>query len=140
MHMEQKYFLLALKEAKKAFKKGEIPVGAVVVKNGKIIAKGHNNRQIRCNPLGHAEVNCIVKTAKYNHDWRLDNNYEMYVTLEPCKMCTSIIEECRIGRVHYLLKQKNTTKGSNYLQTKVCDDIKKEYEILLKNFFTKLRK
>jgi len=80
------FFDVALLEAQKAFKKGEIPVGAVIVKDNKIIAKSHNNRQKKFNVYGHAEINCIIKAAKKIKDWRLDD-CEMYVTLEPCDLC-----------------------------------------------------
>ncbi len=138
--MERDYFLIALKEAKKAYKKGEIPVGAVIVKDNKIIAKSHNNRQKNHNPLGHAEINCIIKSAKHNHDWRLNNGYALYVTLKPCKMCTSIINECRVNQVYYLIDQGNCESGNNFTQTNVCKDIQIEYSNLLKSFFEKLRK
>lgn len=139
--MENKYFEIAIKEAKKAYNKGEIPVGAIIVKDGKILAKSHNNRQKNYNPLGHAEINCIIKAAKINKDWRLDQGFEMYVTLEPCEMCKTIINECRLKKVVYLCEQKNTSnKNSNvFKQTNVCLKQKLIYENLLKEFFNKLR-
>lgn len=95
----------AYKEALKAYKNDEIPVGAVVVKNNRVISKAHNDRQKRSNVLGHAEINAIVKAAKRQKDWRLDG-YVLYVTLEPCDMCRAIIKESRIEKVYYLLEQK----------------------------------
>lgn len=136
---EEYYYKIAIKEAKKAYKKGEIPVGAVIVKNKKIIAKSHNNRQKNYNPLGHAEINCIIKAAKYNHDWRLNNGFEMYVTLEPCNMCTTIINECRLLNVNYLVENNNNNIKS-FKQTNVCKKLQNEYLNMLKTFFNNLRK
>lgn len=137
----EKYFELAYKEAKKAYKKKEIPVGAVIVKNNKIIAKKCNNRQKKGDIFGHAEILCIKKAAKRLKDWRL-NGCDLYVTLEPCNMCRVIIEEARISNVNFLLKQENLTKiesNTPETQTNDCIDIKKEYTELLKKFFIKLR-
>lgn len=122
----------AVKEANKAYKKKEIPVGAVIVKNNKIIAKAHNTRQKTHNLLGHAEINCILKAEKKIKDWRL-SNCDMYITLEPCSMCRIFIEEARIKNVYILLKRKDTTK------TFVRDDTKKAYSELIKDFFINLR-
>lgn len=137
----EKFFNIAIKEAKGAFNNGEIPVGAVIVKNGKIIAKSHNNRQKNANILGHAEILCILKAEKVLKDWRLDG-CEMFVTLEPCEMCQKIINEARINKVYYLLKQDFQQKKSSkieYIQTNVCKFSMDEYEKMLKNFFKNLR-
>lgn len=136
---EEYFYKIAINEAKKAYKKGEIPVGAVIVKNNKVIAKSHNNRQKNHNPLGHAEINCILKAAKYNHDWRLDNGYEMYVTLEPCNMCNVIINECRLLKVNFLISKENNQQILKE-QTNVCENFKTEYLTMLKTFFNNLRK
>lgn len=138
--MEQ-YFEIALREAFKASKKNEVPVGAVIVKNGKVIAKAHNNRQKKGNVLGHAEVLCILKAEKKLNDWRL-NGCDLYVTLEPCKMCSSIIIESRIDRVFYIEKQDFQQKRReklNFIQTNVSKNIYFNYKELLENFFKKLR-
>lgn len=138
--MEQ-YFEIALREAFKASKKNEVPVGAVIVKNGKVIAKAHNNRQKNGNVLGHAEVLCILKAEKKLNDWRL-NGCDLYVTLEPCKMCSSIIIESRIDRVFYIEKQdfqQKRQKKLNFTQTNVSKNIYFNYKELLENFFKKLR-
>lgn len=135
------YFKIAYKEALKAYKRNEIPVGAVIVKNNKIIAKSSNNRQKNRDVLGHAEVNCIKKASKKLKDWRLDG-CDLYVTLEPCNMCKVIIEESRISNVFYLLEQKKITKmnkKTNYTQTNDCIEIKNKYCYLLKSFFINLR-
>ena len=85
----------ALKEAKIAFDKGEVPVGAVIVRNGEIIATGRNMREEKKNALSHAEIEAINNACKKLGSWRLDD-CEMYVTLEPCPMCTGAIINSRI--------------------------------------------
>lgn len=126
------YFEEAIKEAIKAYKKGEIPVGAVIVKNDKVIAKAHNNRQFNHNVLGHAEINCILKAEKKIKDWRL-NECDMYVTLEPCEMCNMFIKESRIKNVYYLMNKSNSA------QTNVRSDLLAKYEDIVNNFFNNLR-
>ena len=133
----EKYFKIAYKEAKKAYKKGEIPVGAVIIKNNKIISKSHNNRQKKFNILGHAEINCILKAEKKLKDWRLDG-CELFVTLEPCEMCEKIIKESRVSKVNYLLTKESTNK-TNKKQTFFNNKMAEEYYNLLTNFFKKLR-
>ncbi|MEG0026521.1 MAG: nucleoside deaminase [Bacilli bacterium] len=85
-----------------AFKHGEIPVSAVIVKNNIIIAKGYNKRNTSNNPLDHAEIIAIKKACKKSNNWRL-NGCDLYVTLKPCSMCSEVIKECRINNVYYLL-------------------------------------
>ena len=88
----------ALLLAKTAFKQGEVPVGAVIVYEDKIIAKGYNKRETRQNSLCHAEIEAIDEACKVLSSWRL-NDCTLYVTLEPCVMCTGAIINARIGRV-----------------------------------------
>ena len=135
---ENKYMYKAYQEALKAYKIREIPVGCVIVKNEKIVAKAHNNRQKKYNVLGHAEINAIRKAERKIKDWRLDG-LEMYVTLKPCKLCQSVIKESRISKIVYLLDQDVNTNCSKFVQTNDCDELKKDYQILLKNFFNNLR-
>lgn len=142
--MNEKYYMnIAYKEALKAYKKGEIPVGAVIVKNNKIVSKAHNNRQNKFNLLGHAEIRSIIKAEKKLKDWRLDE-CEMYVTLNPCQMCEMLITESRIKKVIYLLKNeknnKKLKKEDVFIQTNVCKLLKMQYEKMLKTFFKELRK
>ena len=107
MNLDKKALDLLLKNAEKAFKKGEIPVSAVILdQSGKIISYSSNDRQRKCNVLGHAEINAILKAEKKVRDWRLDG-YSMIVTLEPCNMCSVIIKECRLDKVYYFLSKKN---------------------------------
>ena len=98
--MNEKYMNMAIKQAIKAFKKKEVPVGAVIVHNNKIIAKACNDRQNKHSVIGHAEIKAILKAAKKLRDWRL-NECDLYVTLKPCAMCESIIKESRIKSVYY---------------------------------------
>ncbi len=96
--MNRKFMREALREAKIAFQKGEVPIGAVIVKDGEIIARGHNNREAKQNALSHAELECINSACKKIKDWRLDG-CTLYVTLEPCPMCTGAIINSRISSV-----------------------------------------
>ena len=98
MNIDEYYMSLALKEAEKAYKKGEVPVGAVIVLNNKVIAKGHNLREFSNDITKHAELIAIKKSSKKYHDWRLENSV-MYVTLFPCPMCASAIVQSRIKRL-----------------------------------------
>ena len=93
--MNNKYIELAIKEAEKAYKKGEVPVGAVIVKDEKIISKAYNTIEKEQNPIKHAEIKAIEKATKKLKNWRL-NDCELYVTLEPCEMCRGAIYLSRI--------------------------------------------
>lgn len=93
-----KFMKLALKEAQKAASLDEVPVGAVIVKNGKVIARGHNLRETKLDPTMHAEIVAIRKACKKNQSWRLENT-TLYVTIEPCAMCAGTILWARIDRV-----------------------------------------
>jgi tRNA(adenine34) deaminase len=135
-----KYMEEAYKESIKAYKKNEIPVGAVIVYKDKIISKAYNNRQSSYNLLGHAEINAILKAEKKIKDWRLDK-CDMYVTLLPCEMCQLLIKESRINNVYYLISNENVQKKMvNITQTNDCIEIKEKYEEIIDNFFKKLRK
>ena len=89
----------ALREAKKAYALGEVPIGCVLVADGKIIARGYNRRKTDHNTLSHAELNAIRKASKKTGDWRLEQ-CTMYVTLEPCQMCAGAIVQARIPKVY----------------------------------------
>lgn len=93
--MDEKYMKIALKEAQKAYQKEEVPIGAVIVKNGKIIARAHNLRESKKQACAHAEVLAIQKACRKLDAWRLEN-CDMYVTLEPCPMCAGAIMNARI--------------------------------------------
>ena len=100
----------AIAEAQKANACGEVPIGAVIVKDGKIIAKGYNKRQTTKNALHHAELIAIDKACKKIGDWRLEN-CQMYVTLEPCPMCAGAIIGSRIEKVFFAAKDKTAEDG-----------------------------
>ena len=96
----------AILEAKKAYSEGEVPVGAIIVKDGEIIARGRNHREKKQNALSHAEIEAINSACKALGSWRLDG-CEMYVTLEPCPMCTGAIINARIKTVIFGAFDKN---------------------------------
>ena len=99
MSPEEKYMRAALREAKKAYALGEVPIGCVLVADDKIIARGYNRRKTDKNTLSHAETNAIRKASKKTGDWRLEQ-CTMYVTLEPCQMCSGAIVQARIPKVY----------------------------------------
>lgn len=146
--MNNEYLNLALNEAKKAYKKLEVPIGAVIVKDGKIIAKAHNLREKKQSSLAHAEIIAIKKACEKLKSWRLDGA-ELYVTLEPCAMCAGAITQARIKKVYFGAKdEKNGCVGSI---ANIFDDVKtthkveyeyienKECSEILSNFFRELR-
>ena len=100
MNLDEKYMRLALKEAQKAVILDEVPVGAVIVKDDKVIAKGHNLRERSNDPTSHAEINAIRKACKKLNSWRLEDA-TIYVTVEPCSMCAGTLLQCRIGKIVY---------------------------------------
>lgn len=100
------YMKIALMEARKAYRNGEVPVGAVLVQNNKILAKAHNNKEKKKCSLEHAELIVIKKACGKCDNWRLMDS-TLYVTLEPCPMCASAIKQSRIQRVVYLLDNNN---------------------------------
>ena len=98
MTVEEKFMKAAIKEAKKAESLGEVPIGCVIVYEGKIIGRGYNRRITDKNVLAHAEIIAIKKACKKMGDWRLEG-CTMYVTLEPCPMCAGAIVQARIPKV-----------------------------------------
>ena len=94
---DKRFMKKALKQAKKAYKLGEAPIGCVIVRDGKVIAKGHNRRNTDHSTLSHAEITAIRKASKKLGDWRLED-CTIYVTLEPCQMCAGAIVQARIPR------------------------------------------
>ncbi len=95
---EERYMREAVKQAKKAYALGEVPIGCVIVYEGKIIGRGYNRRNTDKNTLAHAEITAIRKASKVIGDWRLEG-CTMYVTLEPCQMCAGAIVQARISKV-----------------------------------------
>ncbi|MGN1310106.1 MAG: tRNA adenosine(34) deaminase TadA [Clostridia bacterium] len=147
--MEEKFMLEALKEAKKAYEKEEIPVGAVIVKDGKIIAKAHNLREKKQSAIAHAEILAIEKANKKLNSWRLVD-CDMYVTLEPCTMCMGAIISSRIKNLYIgALDSKTGACGSfvdlsqykfNHTVNIFKGILQDKCEYILKDFFKELRK
>ena len=144
--MEEKFMNEALKEARKAYEKLEIPVGAVIVKNGKIISKAHNLKETKQTATAHAEILAIQKANKKLNNWRLID-CDMYVTLEPCSMCMGAIVSSRIKNIYIgTLDQKKEAKIDIQKYKEEYDvNIKygicgAECESILKEFFKDLRK
>ena len=107
-----KFMKEALKEAKKAYEKLEVPVGAIIVKDGKIIARAHNQKETKYDTTKHAEILAIQKASKKLKSWRL-LDCEMYVTLEPCSMCAGAIINSRIKKIYIgALDEKTGAAGS----------------------------
>ena len=106
-----------LELSKMAYDNDEIPVGAIVVRNGKIIGEGINNRNKDSSVIGHAEVNAIEMACKFIDDWRLDD-CDLYVTLEPCSMCKEVIRKSRIKNTYYFINQNEhlTEKEPNFIK------------------------
>ena len=98
--MEEKFMMQAYKEAQKAFEEDEVPVGCVIIKDGKIIARAHNRKEKKNCALFHAEIECIRKATGKLNNWNL-KGCEIYVTLEPCMMCTGALINSRIDRIVY---------------------------------------
>lgn len=95
---DEKYMKMAIAQAKKAEKLMEVPIGCVIVHNGKVIGRGYNRRNTDKTTLGHAEITAIKKASKVIGDWRLEE-CTLYVTLEPCQMCAGAIVQARIPKV-----------------------------------------
>ncbi len=138
--MKEEYINVLMQLAQKAFKKDEIPISALIVKNDKIIAKAYNKRVKNHDVLGHAEIIAIKKANKKLKDWRLFD-CDLYVTLKPCSMCESIIKQTRLKNVYYLLDKPLTKKEYNktkIIKTNICT-YEQIYAKILNNFFQKKR-
>lgn len=144
------YMKQALKEAEKAYKKLEVPVGAVIVKDGEIIARAHNQKETKTDTTKHAEILAIQKASKKLKSWRLIN-CEMYITLEPCTMCAGAIINSRIKKIYIgTMDEKTGAAGSvlnlfedykfNHKVEIGKNILKTECEDILKQFFKELRK
>ena len=135
---EQYYMNIALSLAKKAYRKNEVPIGAIIVKKNKIITKAYNKKESKHNSIYHAELIAINKACKKLKTWHLDDCV-LYTTLEPCMMCSGAIEQSRIRKVVYGTKNYNygyisklSTVESKNLNNDNCSN-------LLKNFFKSKR-
>ena len=100
--MNNKFLDIAFLEAEKALTKNEVPVGAVIVKDGKVLAKAYNRKEFSADVTCHAEILAIKKASQKINNWRLDD-CDIYVTLDPCPMCASAIKQCRIKNVYSAL-------------------------------------
>ena len=146
--LKESYMRLAIKEAQRAEKKDEVPIGAIIVKDGKIIGKGYNRRNSTKIATHHAEIIAIEKACKHIGDWRLENAV-MFVTLEPCPMCAGAIANARISKVIFgaFDKTSNDSLCSKILSSRRLNHttkiegafMQKECENLLTNFFQKKR-
>ena len=148
--MKEKFMQEALKEAKKAYDKLEVPVGAVIVKDGKIIARAHNLKETKKDTTKHAEILAIQRASKKIGAWRL-LDCEMYITLEPCSMCAGAIINSRIKKIYIGANDEKTGAAGSVFS--LFEDykfnhkvevekgiLKEDCENILKDFFKELRK
>lgn len=149
INKDEKYMKEAIKQAKKAYAIGEVPIGCVIVYEDKIIGRGYNRRTIDKNTIAHAEMMAIKKASKKMDDWRLEDCI-MYVTLEPCQMCSGAIVQSRMKKVVIgCMNPKAGCAGSilNLLQMEEFNHqveleigvLQEECSAMMKNFFKELR-
>ncbi|MBE5956135.1 MAG: nucleoside deaminase [Lachnospiraceae bacterium] len=149
MTADEKYMKEAMKQAKKALKAGDVPIGCVIVFEDRIIARGYNKRNAKKTTLAHAELLAMAKASKVIGDWRLED-CTMYVTLEPCQMCAGAIVQARIPKVVIgTMNPKAGCAGSvlnllkieqfNHQVEVVYDVLKEECSAMLSDFFKSLR-
>ena len=134
------YFNETIKLAKKSLKYGDVPIGAIIVKDGIIFGKGYNTREKHENVLGHAEINAINMASKRLNNWNL-NGCELYVTLKPCNMCMEVIKQSRISNVYYLVDKLSSKREFNNTNIEKFTNasLSQEYLELLQSFFKNLR-
>lgn len=149
--MDKEYYMKkALLEAKKAFDKEEVPIGAIIVKDGKIIARAHNVKELKKDTTSHAELLAIQKASKKIGAWRL-SDCELYTTLEPCPMCAGAIINSRIKKVYIGAEDEKSGAAGSVLN--LFEDYKFNHKVevekgileedckkILKDFFKMLRK
>ena len=147
---DNKFMKEALKEAIKAYNENEVPVGAVIVKDGKVIARAHNQKETKLDTTKHAEIIAIQKASKKLKNWRLEDT-TMYVTLEPCTMCIGAIIGARIKKVCFgAMDEKTGACGSvlnipkdhkfNHIVEIESGIMEKECKEILQKFFKNLRR
>ena len=141
----EKYMKIAINEAKKAYKNGDVPVGTIIVKNNKIIAKAYNKKEKNKNAIEHAEIIAIKRACRKLKSWRLDDCV-LYVTMEPCLMCAGALIQSRISKVVYAVENNkfgfagsienilNNSKNNHIvkIEKNICEE---EVKIMLKKFF-----
>lgn len=150
MNNDLNFMNLALKEAQKAFLKGEVPVGAVIVKDNKVIAKAHNLRHTKKSVISHAEILAIQKATKKFNSWILEG-CTLYVTIEPCIMCAGTILQSRITKVVYGAKEPkfgalgsvldiSQIPGFNHKLEVISGVLEEESSLIMRSFFQNLRR
>lgn len=133
-----KFIMEALKEAEKSLITDDVPIGAVIVCNGKIIARGHNTREAEKIITKHAEINALEQACKEKKDWYL-NDCELYVTLEPCPMCMNAISQARIKKVYYATA-RDKVEHIKLTSKEQCDGQAAAQKLLHDFFKLKIRK
>ena len=151
MEFNDEYYMNeALKLAKEAYDIDEVPIGAVIVHNGEIIGRGYNKRNSLANPLGHAEIIAINEAAGYLKDWRIEE-CTMYVTVEPCPMCSGAIVQARIPRVVFGARNKKAGCAGSVINLLQIDALNHQVDItegvlqeecssIMTEFFKRFRK
>ena len=141
--MEEKYINELINLSKKSLKKSEVPIAALIIdENGKIISKAYNTRNIKQQTINHAEILAITKANKKLKSWRL-NNCTLYVTIEPCDMCKSVIKESRIQNVYYLLPrlpEKNQYNKTIFNKLKDMSEKEDKYQEIINKYWKNKRK
>ena len=144
------YMRLAIAEAKKAFEKDEVPVGAIIVYDNKVIAKAHNQREMLLDPTAHAEMIAITQASAYLQNWRLSDT-TVYVTLEPCTMCAGALVQARVKNLVYGAKDEKqgacestvnlvNDPRFNHRMNVISGVLENECSMLLKQFFLEKRR
>lgn len=151
MEFNDEYYMReALKLAKEAYDIDEVPIGAVIVHKGEIIGRGFNKRNTLANPLGHAEIIAINEAAQYLDDWRIEE-CTMYVTVEPCPMCSGAIVQARIPRVVFGARNKKAGCAGSVINLLQIDALNHQVDItegvlqeecssIMTEFFKRFRK
>ena len=138
--MNKNFLNILMEFADKSLEYNDVPVGALIVKNGKVVSAGFNTREKDQNILGHAEINAIIFAQKLLKNWNL-SGCDLYVTLVPCSMCMEIIKQSRIDNVYFILDKPTSKK--EFSQTKLVkieeDVYETKFSEILSDFFKKLR-
>ncbi len=138
--MDTEIFNILMENTNKSLENNDVPVGTVIVKDGKVLAFGYNTREKDQNVLGHAEINAILEAQKILNNWNL-SGCDLYVTLVPCSMCLEIIKQSRIDNIYYLLDKPASKKEFYKTKMQKINDASYEnkYADILSDFFKKLR-
>ena len=148
--MHERWMAEAHEEALKALALNEVPIGAVIVRNGKIIGRGHNLVETKKDPTAHAEIIALQDAASKSESWRMNGAW-LYVTLEPCPMCMSALHLARLNKIVFGAKDPRFGACGSYIDLKSMEAMTTPFEIvhgvmadassaLLKQFFRELRK